>query len=343
MRERETVTSSDVARRAGVSQSAVSRTFSPGASVSPGTRAKVMRAAAELGYRPNALARSLITKRSRIIGVALAYLNNQYYPMALEKLSLRLQAEGYHTMVFFAPNGQPADRLVATFLQYQVDAVILASVALSSPWAAACERAGVPVVLFNRSHEEPRFSAVTSANVEGGRQVAAFLAAGGHRRPAYVAGWAGASTQRDREAGFRAGLAAAGLPLFDRAVGDFDDTSARRAALQLFDRPDAERPDAVFVCNDHMALIAMDVLRHELGLRVPGDASVVGYDDVPQAAARSYDLTTVRQPVNRMVETTVRVLLDQLDRPGSPPERVEIPGPLMVRGSARVPPGGYRP
>jgi DNA-binding LacI/PurR family transcriptional regulator len=336
-------TSTDVARLAGVSQSAVSRAFTPGASVSPGMRLRVLRAAAELDYQPNALARSLSTQRSRIVGVALAYLNNQYYPMALEKLTLRLQAEGYHCMVFIAQNKEPADAIVSTFLQYQVDAVILASVALSTPWVAACERAGVPVVLFNRSHEEPRYSAVTSANVEGGREVAAFLAAGGHRRVAYVAGWEGASTQRDREAGFRQGLAESGAGLFERAVGDFDDGRAREAALALFaGRPPGERPDAVFVCNDHMALIVMDVLRFELGLRVPEDVSVVGYDDVPQAAARAYDLTTVRQPVNRMVEATVRLLLDQVERPGAPPERVEIPGPLMVRGSARIP-EGYGP
>jgi DNA-binding LacI/PurR family transcriptional regulator len=332
-------TSSDVARLAGVSQSAVSRVFTPGASVSPKMRAKVLRAAGELGYRPNALARSLITQRSRLIGVALAYLNNQYYPMALEKLSLRLQAEGYHSMIVFARNNEPADAIVNAFLQYQVDAVVLASVALSTPWAAACERAGVPVVLFNRGHEEPRFSAVTSANVEGGRTVARFLAAGGHRRIAYVAGWEQASTQRDREAGFREGLAAAGASLCARAVGDFDDGRAREAAFALFDRPPDRRPDAVFVCNDHMALIVMDVLRFELGLRVPADVSVVGYDDVPHAAAKAYDLTTLRQPVNRMVEATVRVLLDQLEQPGAAPQRVEIPGPLMVRGSARVPEG----
>lgn len=331
------VTSTDVARRAGVSQSAVSRTFTEGASVSEEMRAKVLEAAAELDYRPNALARSLITQRSRLIGIALAYLNNQYYPMALEKLSLRLQAEGYHSLMVFAQNREPADAIVQTFLQYQVDAVILASVALSTPWVAACERAGVPVVLFNRSHEEPRFSAVTSANRDGGRTVARFLAAGGHRRIAYIAGWEGASTQRDREAGFCEGLAAAGLGIHDRAIGDFDDGRAREAARSLFVRPAAERPDAVFVANDHMALIAMDVLRFELGLRVPEDVSVVGYDDVPQAASPAYALTTVRQPVNRMVEATIRVLLDQIERPGAPPQRIEIEGPLMVRGSAHVP------
>ncbi len=334
------VTSSDVARQAGVSQSAVSRVFTKGASVSPEMRAKVMRAAHQLGYWPNALARSLITQRSKLIGIALAYLDNQYYPMALEKLTRRLQDRGFHTMVFIAQNKQPADEIVGTFLEYQVDGVILASVSLSSKWAVACERAGVPVVLFNRSQDEPDTMAVTSDNVAGGRLAARFLAAGGHRRIAYLAGWDGASTQRDREAGFLAGLGAAGVRLFDRAPGEFNRERAQEAARHLFDRPADQRPDALFVCNDHMAIAALEVIRHELGLRVPEDVSVVGYDDVPEAAWPSYALTTVRQPVNRMVETTVRVLLARIEDPTAAREQIRIEGPLIVRRSARIPEGG---
>lgn len=124
-------------------------------------------------------------------------------------------------------------------------------------------------------------------------------------------------------------------------MGDYADDPTREAARALFDRSAKKRPDAVFVANDHMALIVMDVLRSELGLRIPEDVSVVGYDDVPQAAWPAYALTTLRQPVNRMVETTVRVVLDKIERPDTAPERIEIEGPLMIRGSARVPPG-YR-
>ncbi|MEO1018387.1 MAG: LacI family DNA-binding transcriptional regulator, partial [Pseudomonadota bacterium] len=297
------------------------------------------RAARELGYWPNAIARSLITQRSKMIGIALAYLDNQYYPMALEKLTRRLQDEGFHTMVFIAQNKQPADEIVGTFLEYQVDGVILASVSLSSKWAVACERAGVPVVLFNRSQDEPDTSAVTSDNVEGGRSAARFLIEGGHQRIAYIAGWEGASTQRDREAGFLSELAARDVRLFDRAVGDFSREHAQEAARHLFDRPLDARPDAVFVCNDHMAIAALDVLRHELGISVPGEVSVVGYDDVPEAGWPSYALTTVRQPVNRMVETTVRLLLGRIDEPASAQQQVRIEGPLIVRQSARIPPG----
>ncbi|MEO0683397.1 MAG: LacI family DNA-binding transcriptional regulator, partial [Pseudomonadota bacterium] len=158
------VTSLDVARAAGVSQSAVSRVYTPGASVSPATAAKVRDAAARLGYRPNVLARSLITGRSRIIGLVVAYLENQFYPGVLEKLSNALQARGFHVMIFMAGQGEDAERVLDELLDYQVDGIVAASVTLSSGFAARCEGLGVPVVLFNRVQDDPRLSAVASDN-----------------------------------------------------------------------------------------------------------------------------------------------------------------------------------
>jgi DNA-binding LacI/PurR family transcriptional regulator len=332
------VSSLDVARRAGVSQSAVSRVFTPGASVSARMRAKVEGAATALGYRPNVLARSLITGRSRIIGLVAAYLDNQFYPVVLEGLCSALQAEGYHVLIFIAPQGSAdVEAVLAEILDYQVDGIVLASVSISSTLAQRCTDGGVPVVLFNRSQDDPRFSAVTSDNAAGGRRLAAFLVAGGHRRIAYIAGWEGASTQRDREAGFREGLAAAGRALFARDVGDYSYAGAQEATRRLFSR--RRRPDAVFVANDHMAFAAMDVIRFELGLRIPEDVSVVSYDDVPQAAWPSYALTSVRQPATRMVEALVTALRARIEQDDAAPRRVVLPGQLIVRRSARIPEG----
>lgn len=335
------VTSAEVARRAGVSQSAVSRVFTPGASVSPKTAEKVRKAAAELGYRPNVLARAMVSGKSRIIGLVVAYLENHFYPVALEKLSNALQARGYHVLVFMASlKAENLDSVVDEILDYQVDGIIAASVAMSSDLAQRCQGAGVPIVLFNRTQDGEPFSSVTSDNRAGGRRVAEFLAAGGHRRIAHIAGWEGASTQVEREAGFRAALAEAGLPLHAREVGNFSIEEARAATRRMFDRPD--RPDAVFVANDHMAFGVMDVLRSELGLSIPHDVSVVGYDDVPPAGWAAYDLTTVRQRANRMVEATVEILLDQIEDPDAPPRRVAVEAPLILRGSARIPEGWTR-
>ncbi len=334
-------TSLDVARKAGVSQSAVSRVFTPGASVSETMRARVLKAAAELGYRPNALARSLITGRSRIIGLVVSYLDNGYYPVALEKLSKALQERGYRILIFMAPqSADNVDDVLSEILDYQVDGLVLASVAMSSDLVARCAAAGVPVLLFNRRQDDRRFSAVTTDNRGGGRMLAEFLIAGRHQRIAHIAGWEGASTQRDREAGFREGLADAGAELFDRAVGDYRFEGAQAATRRMFTgKPRSARPDAVFVANDHMAIAAMDVLRYELGLRVPEEVSVVSFDDVPQAAWPSYGLTTVRQSAARMVEATVEALMARIEAGDEVPRQVEIEGSLIVRTSARIPEG----
>lgn len=334
----EKITSIEVAKHAGVSQSAVSRVFTPGASVSPKMAQKVLKAAEELGYRPNVLARSLITGRSRIIGLVVAYLENQFYPDALEKLSNALQAHGYHILVFMVSNDDDnVDKVMGELLDYQVDGIITASVGMSNVLTSRCVAAGVPVVLFNRGQDDERLNQVTSNNFEGGRKIAEFLLEGGHARIAHIAGWAGSSTGRDREAGFRAGLKNADADLFACVDGMYNRKMAAEAARSLFSRPD--RPDAVFVGNDHMAFAVMDVLRFELKLDVPGDVSVVGYDDVPLASWPAYNLTTLRQPSNRMVEATVSTLLGWIEEGGKDVRKIKIDGPLMIRTSARKPKG----
>nr|WP_027256591.1 LacI family DNA-binding transcriptional regulator [Leisingera aquimarina] len=337
----EKITSLQVAERAGVSQSAVSRVFTPGASVSKKTADKVKKAAAELGYRPNVLARAMVSGRSRIIGLVVAYLENQFYPEAIEKLSNALQEHGYHVLVFLASqtSGNVED-VMEEILDYQVDGIVTASVAMSSDIAERCQAAGVPMVLFNRSQDIEGITSVTSDNYAGGRKAAEFLLAGGHQRIGYIAGWEGASTQRDREAGFLAALHDAGADLYCREDGQFHTETAREAARKMFSRPALERPDAVFVANDHMALAVMDVIRFELGLLVPGDVSVIGYDDVPPAGWPAYNLTTVRQRANLMVDETVAALMEHINTPETAnARRVAIDGPLIVRGSARIPEG----
>ena len=338
MRVPEKVTSVEVAARAGVSRSAVSRVYTPGASVSARTAEKVRRAADELGYRPNVLARAMKAGRSKIVGLVVAYLENQFYPDAIEKLSRRLQAEGYHALVFMASNtGPEIDQVIAELLDYQVDGIIMASVSMSSDLTRRCEAAGVPVVLFNRAQDDGKFSSVTSDNLSGGRRLAEFLLAGGHERIGYIAGWEGASTQRDREAGFVGALRAAGRDLYARGDGAFHFDTAKDAAREVFSG--TNHPDAVVVANDHMAFAVMDVLRFELGLSIPRDVSVVGYDDVLLSSWPAYDLTTVRQPSRRMADACVEVFLDRLDPAACAPRHMRLTGDLIVRGSARKPKG----
>ncbi len=339
-------TSLDVARLAGVSQSAVSRCFTAGASVSEAMRGKVQEAARKLGYQPNAHARSLITGRSRIIGLVLSALENLFYPAVLERLAKRLQQDGYHLLIFIGDNAN-SDGLVEEILQYNVDGIVLGATTLSSALAQRCADASIPVVLFNRimaSGSAGAVSSVRSDNVGGGRDIARFLVTGGHQRIAYIAGREDSSTNLERESGFREGLAELGQRIYARAIGNYDVAQARQAARDLFGHA-ADRPDAVFVAGDQMAIAVLDTLRHELGLAVPQDVSVVGFDNVPQAAWASYELTTFEQPVEPMVEATVALLQGYLREAETPPSRnVVVPGQLIIRQSARQrAPGSHAP
>ena len=328
------ITSLDVARRAGVSQSAVSRVFTPGGSASKRTVEKVRQAAQEMGYRPNVLARAMITGKSRIIGLVVAYLDNQFYPLAVERLSVALQKQGYHVLVFMAPtSNSDVEQVVQEILDYHVDGIVLASVPMSSPLAARCDDLGIPVVLFNRTQPDARLASVSSNNVEGGRQIAHHLVTGGAQRIGYIAGFEGASTQIDREAGFLAGLAELGTTIKYRGVGHFDYDGAYKAARDMFAEPD--RPDAVFVCNDHMAFAVMDVLRSQLGLDVPGDVAIAGFDDVPIAAWPAYDLTSYRQPLDAMVAQTIDTLMERINDETVLPRHHVLDGHLVIRSSTR--------
>ena len=329
-------TSADVARRAKVSQSAVSRTFSPGASVSEKTRQRVLKAATDLGYRPNALARAMISGRSRLIALLVAYLDNQFYPVMLEQLTRSIQAHGYQVLLFMTDPGDQ-DNLVQTMLQFQVEGIIMASATLSSKLANECAETGTPVLLFNRYVPSSPTSSVTSDNIEGGRLLAHFLVDGGHKRIAFIAGDENSSTSRDREAGFYKGLAQRGRTVFGRAVGHYTFPGAAQAVRTLCSG--RQKPDAIFVANDHMAFSVMDVLRTEMKLRIPEDISVVGYDDVPEAGWGGYGLTTIEQPCRAMVDATVTIMMEQITRKVIERRAAVLPARLVVRGSARLPKG----
>ncbi|WEK06648.1 MAG: LacI family DNA-binding transcriptional regulator [Candidatus Devosia phytovorans] len=329
------MTSSEVARHAGVSQSAVSRSFTPGASIAPKTRAKVLASAKELGYRPNAIARSLITNRSRIIAVVMAYLENLFYPDVLEELGRALADENYHLLLFTGFMDRDSDPVFDQLMQYRVDGIILASTSLSSELSEECATAGIPVVLFNRTTERDAVSSVTTRNREGGKRVADFLVAGGHRSFGYISGLENSSTNRDRHQGFVEGLAAHGFGAPMVETGNFSRSEAEAAARKLLSRPD--RPEALFVANDHMAVAVMDIARHEFGLRIPDDLSIIGYDDVGPARWTSYGITSMSQPVKRMVESTVDILMDQIASGEIEAEHRILNGDLVVRSSARLP------
>ncbi len=328
-------TSIDVARRAGVSQSAVSRAFSrtpTQSGVSEETKKRIFKAAKELGYRPNAIARSLITQRSGIIALLFSYLDNQFYALALEKLCLELQEHGFRALVFMMPStDQGVEETVTQLLEYQVDGIITASVELSSTLVDICVSQGIPVVMFNRSQDYEGISSVTTDNVAGGRMAARHLLATGHRKIALISGWERSSTSRDRCFGFEAELRDNQATVFAHEIGHFDLAKTRLATRKLFDQSVADRPDAVFIANDYMALEALSVLRHELGIDVPKDLSVIGFDDIPLTAFPEFALTTLRQPIDNMVHNSVRLINELVQDPSRSIEKIALAPRLIER------------
>ena len=322
----------DVARLAGVSQSAVSRAFTQGASISRGMREKVVEAAEELGYRPNMLARSLITRRSNIVGVGIGDVENLFFPLLLDRVSSRLSQHGLRTLLVTATTDAQVDRQVDELLNYRVDAIILLAAAMSSRLADQCQKAGIPVILVNRiARRGDSTYSVTGDNAGGTRAIGRYLLTAGYRRMAFMAGHEDSSTSRSREQAFAAFLAEEGVAPPIRAVGGFTRDGATAAARALLSRPD--RPDVIFCANDQMAIATIEVARHELGLCVGEDIGIVGFDDIPMAGWPSFALTTYSQPVERMADKAVEFVTRLNDPQG---ERHEvIPGELIVRGSTR--------
>lgn len=342
------VTLNDVAQLAGVSRSTVSRAFTPGASVGRRARAKILAACEELGYRPNVIARTLVTRQSRMIAIVVSYLENQFYPLFIELSSQLLQQQGYHVLLFVSGNpdrpeqdgaGGDVDELLLELLQYQVDGIILASVPLSSRLAQQCYATGIPVVLFNRiALVSPGIYSVSSDNVYGGRIAARLLVDSGYERIAFIAGAEDSSTNRDREKGFREELERLGRPLFARGIGHYDFALAAQATRDLFNA--REVPDAIFVANDHMAFAVLDTLRLELGMSVPDDVGIVGFDDVPQAAWGGYRLTTIAQDFHRMTKQAIAILMAHISNEEVDVVQTVNPVELVLR--ATTPPNRKR-
>lgn len=344
------ITSKDVAALAGVSQSAVSRCFTQGASIATETRERVMRAAAELGYRPNVHARNLITGKSRIIGVVLAHLDNLFYPRFLQLLTERLQSIDMQVLLFVADGNHQAE-LMEQLLHYRVDGIVLAATTLQAELGQACIQSGIPVVLFNRvpSGELDRaFHSVQTDQERGMLELTDLLIQSGYSRIAYLAGSLETSTNRLRERGCRRALTKAGMDLFAYGVGDYSEATAIEVVRTWFTRLGKRRkadqcPDAIVAADDRMALAVMDALRFELQISVPEQVAVVGFDDVPQSAWPAYSLTTYAQPLEPMIDATVqllrRQLFDDLDPHRANGESIVLRGELKRRASVRPTPG----
>lgn len=326
------LTSHDVAKMAGVSQATVSRVMRGDPAVRQQTRDQVLKVLDEVDYQPNAAARSFRTHRASAIGVVVARLSYQIYPAMLELIGARLNGLGQQMVVWDAEYG--GDLHASQALQQgRVDGMILTAATQDSPFIKAIQSPQAPVVLVNRAVTNYPADQVTSDNFNGGRLAAAYFRALGRQRIAMIGGVQQASPIRDREAGFRCGLEEAGTPLiahhYQRADG-FTHRAGQAAAVRLLELQ--APPDAIFCANDVLALGALDGAR-TLGLRVPDDLWVIGYDDIEMAAWPAFELTTFRQPMDEMINYAIARLLARIDDPDLPLESRTFSNELVIRRS----------
>ena len=330
------VTSYDVAQLAGVSQSAVSRCFKPGASVSKSTYARVMEAASRLDYIPNAAARSLITRRSNMVAVLITNQANLYYPELLAELSQQITARGKRVLLFTLARETDVDRVLADVWQFQVDGVIAAA-RLTEAHVAEFERRHMPLVLFNRTLRERAVNTVTCDHLEAGRMLASRLAAAGHRRFGIIAGTEDSSVAGERRRGACERLAELGLPPPVVVPGQADYRSGG-AGLKAIIAQMGRVPDAIICGSDVMAIGCLDCARHELGIDVPGRLSVAGFDAVEPSNWLSYNLTTLRQPMPKMAMAAADLLCAVIDSDDSQPERRVFSAQFIEGATARLTP-----
>ncbi|ALM54837.1 LacI family DNA-binding transcriptional regulator [Halomonas huangheensis] len=327
------VTSKDVAKLAGVSQSAVSRCFSPHAKVSEATRQKIHKAARELGYRPNSIARSLITRSSQTVAVVFQSLENPFYSTMLERASRFFQEQGYFLQLFAASPGDSIDDVIDGLIRSQVEGVLMLAITLDAEQAAMLTDLSIPIVIINRTVAYDGVSQVSGDNFHGGYWAAQHLVRCGHQRFAYLAGLDGTSTSDQRRDGFIAGLADKGAELHSQDIGNYRYDDALLAARRLLSS--STPPDAIFAANDLMALAVMEAARHEFHLSVPEELAIIGFDDVPMAAWPSHALTSLAQPVTDMIARATELLMTQIHDPETIPQHIKLPVVPMVRGSTR--------
>jgi DNA-binding LacI/PurR family transcriptional regulator len=310
------VTSYDVAKVAGVSQSAVSRVFQKGRSVSTKTREKVLATANELGYTPNAIARMLITKRSGMVAVILSSRVNLIYPEVLSLLNKRLSEKNERVLLFNLDDAAGLDDILEHIWTFQLDGVIAIAAHFDNESINKFKAHQIPVVLYNRRVAGHSASSVCCNHEQGIFELVDILDNFAHKNYLLVAGPTESDVALERcELAIRA-LASKGHDNIPVQYGDFTYDSGRHAFSDYMASHPA--PTAVICSNDTMAIGVIDEARKNFGLRVPEDLSVVGFDGVNAVFWNSYQLTTIKQPVEQMTKSAVDILLEQIASPENP-------------------------
>jgi DNA-binding LacI/PurR family transcriptional regulator len=325
----------DVAERAGVSKSLVSLVMRGAAHVSEERRNRVLAVAQEIGYRPNAVARSLVQRRTNLFGVLLSDLHNPFFAEVIDGLRAEAEAHGYRVIISTGDRGPRSEaQALETLLELRTDGLILASGAIDMEVVSAA--AGeIPTVLAARHARGTSVDSVANDDTEGATLAVEHLAALGHQRIAHIDGGGGAGA-RDRRRGYQRAMKRLGLEAHARVVpGSYTEQGGSEGAAALLES-DGERPTAIFAANDLAAVGALGALAERV-VRVPDEVSLVGYDNTALAAVRRINLTTIDQPRPEIGRTAVSLLLERIEGRRDEVRHVLIPPSLVVRGTTAPP------
>ncbi|AZQ68421.1 LacI family DNA-binding transcriptional regulator [Silicimonas algicola] len=317
------LTSRQLASLLGVSQSAVSRAFTPGSSISADLRERILNGANEHDYRPNAIASMLTKRRTNIVGIVVSDMQNPFYPALIERLTQGLQRAGLQSLLFNITRGANIEDQMIAIRTYNVDAVVVIAATILNPRTLMWATEGRRSVLLNRLGQDD-IDTVCCDNVDGARAIVDHLHSIGCRRVGYVAGLTKTAVGMTRHSAFTTRLAELGMRLTGTASGGvYSYDAGWRGALELL----PERPDAIFFASDILALGGLDALKRE---GAAGDIATVGFDDIPMASWPGYALTTYRQPIDAIVSKTVDLIV--AENPETPRQHLLV-GDLVVRAS----------
>lgn len=327
------VTLREVALRAGVSRSAVSRTFTEGASVSPEMRRKVEKAARELGYSPNALASSLTTGRTRMVGMVSNNFRNPIFLEVFDLFTRGLQGRGLRPLLLNLSDGPDTETSVRMLRQYSVDGVVVASSTLPPEFSKAFRDAGMPVVhAFGRAASAPEVHVVGIDNVASGRLAAQTLLARGYRRIAFMGGPKSATTTQDRFKGFMAELAAhPGIAVSHSFAQAYSFDAGREEMTRLL----RDTPAEAYFCGDDILSIGALSALQDGGFSCPDDIGILGLNDMEMARWNNINLTTLHQPIGRIVDSSIDLMVATLDDRDRSPEARVFSCSVVERGTLR--------
>lgn len=306
------ITSKDVAKRAGVSQSTVSRVFNTpaGSEVKAEAREKVLNAAREIGYRPNLVARGMISGKTNVIGLVVGDSLGPFYNRIINNFVEKIQEIGKQCLVFKVPRQGQLDAIIERVIQFQVEAVVITASAMTKVMAEAIVNNDIPVVLFNRLIPGVDINTVYVDPVEGAGLVADFLHEKGHERIGYIQFKKETSEEMEKKIGFYSRLRKYGIFQIQEEQSGYNYGEGYEAGRRMLQTENP--PSAIFCTSDLIAMGVMDVARKEFGLRIPEDLAVMGYDDIEMAAWKAYELSTVHQPIEVLINKTVNILEDLL-------------------------------